>query len=130
MPKHPLVTYKATSTSLLEELVHRQFEIENLGALEQDLLPSSNVSLGPKDRALWSPEERLADALMVVTKVSEQGHAFFEGKMPWKAGHHLRLLNNFHVVEQRQNQTLSMDSLRKKGVTSSEIDAIIKGYLT
>jgi hypothetical protein len=43
---------------LLEEMVHRQFEIGNLGAQEQDLLPSSNVSLGPKDRSLWTPEER------------------------------------------------------------------------
>ncbi len=110
-------------------MVHRQFKIENLGASEQDLLPSSNVSLGPKDRSLWSPEERLAEALIVVTKISVQNHTFFESKMPWTAGHHLRLLNNFHAVEQRQNRTLSMDSLRKKGMMDSEIDAIIQGYL-
>jgi hypothetical protein len=66
---------------------------------------------------------------MVVTKVSAKGHTFFEGKMPWKADHHLRLLNNFHAVEQRQKRTLSTDSLRKKGVTDSEIDTIIQGYL-
>ena len=129
VPTHPLVTYKATSTSLLEEMVHRQFEIENLGAQEQDLLPSTNVSLGPKDHTLWTPEERLADTLMIVTRVSVQNHAFFEGKMPWKAGHHLHLLDNFHAVEQRQKRTLSTDSLKKKGVTEAEIDAIIQGYL-
>jgi hypothetical protein len=123
------VTYKATSTSLLEEMVHRQFEIENLDAQEQDFLPPSSTTLGPKDRSLWTPEERLADALMSVTRVSVGNHTFFEGKMPWKTNHHLYLLNNFHAVERRQRRTFSTESLRKKGVTEAEIDAIIQGYV-
>jgi hypothetical protein len=39
------------------------------------------------------------------------------------------LLNNFRAVEQRQSRTLSTESLRKKGLTDSEIDTIIQGYL-
>jgi hypothetical protein len=70
----------------------------------------------------------LADALMVVTRISAKNHTFFEGKMLWKANHHLCLLN-FHAVEQRQKGTLSTDSLRKKGVKDSEINPIIQGYL-
>jgi hypothetical protein len=128
MSTAPLVSYKTTTASILEELVNRQFEIENIGALEMDPLPSSNMTPGPKDRSSWSPEERLADSLMVVNYKSADVHPFFEGKIPWKQDHHLRLLNNFAAVELRQTRSHSTESLRKKGIADSEIDNIIQSY--
>lgn len=124
----PNCSYKTTNTDLVG-LLNRQFEIENLGALERDSPPTRDMIPGPKSPALWLPEERLADALMTVKRVEQKGHTHFEGSIPWKKGHHSKLIGNFHVVLQRQTKSHSESSLRKKGVTLSEIEDILEKYL-
>ncbi len=63
----PKATYKTTRASQeLTDLVNRQFEIENIGALEEPPPYSPGVTAGPKDPSTWTPVERLADSLMVV----------------------------------------------------------------
>jgi hypothetical protein len=119
----------ALKTSGLEKLLQRQFDIENLGTLEEEPSPFPSSNQGPKDPGKWSPDERLADTMMSVKPVSDNGLTFFEGKIPWKRGHHSRLQENARAVRLRQDTTHAPDKLRKKGVDISEIDAIIGGYL-
>jgi hypothetical protein len=119
----------ALKTSGLEKLLQRQFDIENLGTLEEEPSPFPSSNQGPKDPGKWSPDERFADTMMSVKPVSDNGLSFFEGKIPWKRGHHSRLQENARAVRLRQDTTHAPDKLRKKGVDISEIDAIIGGYL-
>jgi hypothetical protein len=54
---------------------------------------------------------------------------FFEGKIPWRRGHHSGLQENARAVQLRQENTHAPDKLKKKVIDISEIDAIIGGYL-
>lgn len=119
---------KMTNTELAGVL-NRQFEIENLGALEEDPPPAEDMKPGPKPPGAWTPEERLADALMTVRHVTTDLGAFFEGSIPWRRGHQARLTGNFHAVRQRQERTHTEHSLNKKGVTPQEIEDILRDYL-
>jgi|LakMenEpi05Aug10_1017310.scaffolds.fasta_scaffold00182_1 hypothetical protein len=119
----------ALKTSGLEKLLQRQFDIENLGTLEEEPSPFPSSNQGPKDPGRWSPDERLADTMMSVRPVSENGTTFFEGKIPWRRGHHPRLQENARAVRLCQENTHAPDKLKKKGIDISEIDAIIGGYL-
>ncbi len=78
----------ALKTSGLEKLLQMQFDIENLGTLEEEPSPFPSSNQGPKEPGRWSPDERLADTMMSVRQVSENGTTFFEGKILWRRGHH------------------------------------------
>jgi len=121
-------TLKVSGLTILQDMVNRQFEIENLGALESDPAPSSEMTMGPKKPDLWTPEERVADSLMTITRKVSRGLPFYEGKIPWRSNHHSRLVGNFGVVLQRQNRTHSVESLKKKGILTTEVDSIITSY--
>lgn len=120
-------SYTFQESRLLTEVITKQFEIENIGLKEQ-CQPYKTKVAGPKHPDIWTPLERLADALMVITlKKNPLNHLI--GKIPWKQNHHIKLSNNSRAVEVRQTKSHTEASLKKKGVTMEEIDSIIKGYL-
>jgi len=114
-------------TKHLSDIINRQFEIENIGAKEP-CQPYKTKIVGPKHPDIWSPRERLADALMEVTlEKSEPPH--LTGKIPWKENHEAKLCSNSRAVEARQNRTHTASALEKKGLLIAEVDEIIKNYI-
>jgi len=113
----------------LREVIDRQFEIENLGALEEDPMPSEGLTTGPMGPDKWTPEEKLADALMTVSRQEGATGPHFGGRIPWREGHQFRLWDNAQAVITRQDRTHSTESLRRKWVEPKEIDTIVDGYL-
>ncbi len=128
-PTSTLTPVYKTTGAVLAEIINRQFELENIGALEQALPPSGDMSTGPKAIQAWTPEERLAEAMMSVTSEAGETGEFYRGKIPWKNGHHSRLVGNFHGVKTRQEKSHTPQSLEKKGVHPEEVSAILAGYL-
>ncbi len=124
----PNPTCKMTNADLAG-ILNRQFEIENLGALEEDPPPTEGMALGPKPSETWTPEERLADTLMTIRRVTKAPEPYFEGSIPWKRGHQAKLTGNFNAVQLRQERTHSEHALKRKGVTPQEIDEILRNYL-
>ncbi len=121
-----LKTSQATKT--LTDLVNRQFEIENIGALEEPPPFAPGVTAGPKAVAVWTPVERLADGLMTVTLKTDGPSKFYEGRIPWRKDHHKKLDRNLDAVLRRQNRTNSEAGLAAKGVLHSELEAIFTKY--
>lgn len=117
-----------TSGSLLADILNKQFEVENLGALESNNPPSRDIRPGPKPCERWSPEQLLADTLMMVTHSGDPQNPHFMAQVPWRQNHGLRLSGNFHVVEQRQARTHSASALAKKGIRPREVDQIVLKY--
>jgi len=122
--------YKMVASRELTHLVERQFEIENLGALEPLEGPTGHTLNGPKPADLWTPEEKLAEERMVVSKKIVNGVPRYEARMPWRDHHESALQGNFAAVARRQAGSHSNKALTRKGVLLSEIKAIIDGYKT
>ena len=118
-----------TTGAVLAEIVTRQFELENIGALEQALPPSGDMSSGPKPIQAWTPEERLSEAMMSVTPETQGTELYYRGKIPWKNGHHSRLVGNFSGVRTRQEKSHTLRALEKRGVCPEEVSTILAGYL-
>ena len=128
-PSAPLTPAYKTTGAVLADIINRQFDLENIGALEQALPPSGDMSTGPKAVQAWTPEERLAETMMSVTPEAGKEGLYYRGRIPWKNGHHSRLVGNFHGVKTRQEKSHTLQSLEKKGVRSEEVSAILAGYL-
>jgi len=119
--------YSFQDSKILADMIARQFEIENIGAKEP-CQPYKMKMVGPKDPNIWTPGERLADALMEV-KLFKKTHPYLEAKIPWKKGHSSKLRNNSRAISTRQARTHTVEALNKKGILMDEINTTIEKYL-
>jgi len=118
------ICYKTTE-DFLEELVIREFDLEQFGLQEQESPYAKGFCGGPKDPVSWSPAEKNADNKMEV--VFKEDH--FEVSIPWVSTYEEKLHGNFNMVRVRQDKSHSDLALSKKGVTMEEVNTIIQGYL-
>ena len=109
----------------LARLIQRQFDLENLGALERVEHFEGKDKKGPRDPACWTEAERQAEAAMTVKLLAEGG---YEAGIPWVPGHDQRLQGNFVAVKGRQARSHSARSLARRGVTLDELDKIFAHY--
>ena len=130
---NPLKSSQVTSQSFkssddtLQELVARNFTLENFGLEEKENPFQKGFSGGPKDPKTWTKQEKKADDKLVITY--HKGEKFFEASIPWKDNHEDNLHSNCHAVKIRQEKSHSEFALAKKGVKSHEIDTIINDYI-
>jgi hypothetical protein len=110
----------------LDDLVIRQFDLEQFGLQEREKPYSKGFNGGPKDPALWSPAEKRADNSMKVKYMDN----YFQVNIPWLSTHEANLCGNFNMVKLRQDNTHNQRALDKKGITIEEIEAILAGYVT
>ena len=98
--------YKSTSIlksdDFLDELVIRQFDLEQFGLQEKESPYSKGFNGGPKNPALWSPAEKRADNSMIVKYMDN----CFQVNIPWLSTHESNLCGNFNMVRLRQDLSL------------------------
>jgi Pao retrotransposon peptidase/Family of unknown function (DUF5641)/Reverse transcriptase (RNA-dependent DNA polymerase) len=114
------------SDDFLDDMVTRQFDLEQFGLQEKEAPYSKGFNGGPKNPALWSPAEKRADNSMKVKYMEN----YFQVNIPWLSTHELNLCGNFNMVRLRQDNSHNTKALDKKGITIEEIEAILNGYVT
>jgi len=112
----------------LVEVIERQFQLENLGALER-CPPAASSLKGPKSPAFWTPLEQKAEGLMTVQHEQVESGGSFTVRIPWRECHYEHLQGNYQVVLRRQVASHSEKALKKKGVELREVNEIIATYL-